>query len=140
MTNVPSDDSGPSDPPPELHSCEPAVDLPGVVFMVPNRHWGFKSISADDHPGVCLEYLEEENLGLLLQGTDANHITSHSEYYFVEPTTENGLTKKTAFRLVVRFFRWHRLRLYFPERYMGRLDEQTLLALRKEIAQLYPEE
>jgi hypothetical protein len=61
-------------------------------------------------------------------------------YYVVAPTKENGLHKLTAFRLVPRHFRLHRLKLYFPERHIGRLDEATLLALRDELARLNPEE
>jgi hypothetical protein len=126
--------------PPEPFDFEPSRDLPGAVFMIPNRHWGFEVVSAVDHPGTCLHYSQTRHDGLLLQGTDANNVLRSHGYYIVMPTAENGLQIPTAFRLTPQYFRRHRLRLYFPQRYLGRLDEDTLLALRDELARLNPEE
>jgi hypothetical protein len=143
MTDLPPDEPDPSDPvdeTPEPFVFEPARDLPGAVLMIPNRHWGFEVVSAEDHPGACLDYSDARREGLLLQGTDADNVRQPRVYHIVAPTTENGLQKRTAFRLVPRYFRLHRLKLYFPERHIGRLDEATLLTLRDELARLNPEE
>lgn len=143
MTNVPPDPwdrHGPPDASTESAILEPDRDLPGAVMMIPNRHWGFETVSAVDHPGVCLNYSHARREGLLLMGTDVDHMRHPHLYYVVEPTPVNGLQKLTAFRLVPRYFRWHRLQLYFPQRHIGRLDERTLLAIRDELARLNPQE
>jgi hypothetical protein len=85
--------------PPEPFDFEPTRDLPGAVFMIPNRHWGFEVVSAVDHPGTCLHYSQTRHDGLLLQGTDANNVLRSHGYYVVMPTAENGLQIPTAFRL-----------------------------------------
>jgi hypothetical protein len=141
MIDEPLDPSDPLEMLPAPSIFEPARDLPGAVLMIPNRHWGYEVVSADDHPSACLDYSEARQSGLLLQGTDASRMPRKARhYYVVAPTKENGLQKLTAFRLVPRHFRLHRLKLYFPERHIGRLDEATLLALRDELARLNPEE
>ena len=120
---------------------DPDRDLPGAVFMIPNSHWGFEVVSADDHPGACVHYFaERRDSGVLLKGTDAENVRHPRFYWNVEPTVENGLDKLTAFHLVPRYFRLRRLQLYFPERHIGRLDGETLRSLREELARLYPEE
>jgi hypothetical protein len=114
--------------------------LPGAVLMVPNRHWGFEVVSATDHPGACTHYREAARDAVLVKGTDAENIRNPRRFYFADPTAENGLQKRTAFELVPRLFRLHRMKLFFPERHLGRLDEATLQALRAELARLHPEE
>jgi hypothetical protein len=137
-----------SDPPEPPASAEPRLepadfrperDLPGAVLMIPNGHWGFEVVSADDHPGACAFYLPERKNGILVSGTDADN-ARRANYLFVDPSEENGLHKLTAFKLVPRYFRLHRLKLYFPERHIGRLDGMTLRTLRDELARLNPEE
>src|SRR5262245_60600205 len=49
-------------------------DLPGAVFMVPNRHWGFESASSEDHPGACAHYSERVREAILVKGTDAENV------------------------------------------------------------------
>lgn len=119
---------------------EPNRDLPGAVLMVPNRQWGFEVVSAADHPGACTHYLSGASNAILVKGTDAEHVRYPHRYFFAEPTEENGLHKITAFELVPRRLRLHRLKLFFPERYLGRLAEVTLHVLRAELARLHPEE
>lgn len=114
--------------------------LPGAVLMVPNRHWGFEVVSATDHPGTCTHYRPGASGAILVKGTDADHVRHPRRYFFVDASPENGLHKQTAFELVPRLFRLHRLKLLFPERHLGRLGEATLHALRAELARLHPEE
>jgi hypothetical protein len=116
------------------------TDLPGAVLRVPNRHWGFEVVSATDHPGACTHYRPRASDAILVKGTDAEHVRNPRRFFFVDAGPENGLRKRTAFELVPRPFRLHRLKLLFPERQLGRLGEATLQALRAELARLHPEE
>ncbi len=114
--------------------------LPGAVVMVPNRHWGFEVVSAADHPGACAHYEPGATDAILVKGTDAENVRNPSRYFFTDATPGNGLHKRTAFELVPRPFRLHRLKLLFAERYLGRLEKLVLQALRAELARLHPEE
>jgi hypothetical protein len=118
---------------------DPAEDLPGAVFMVPNRHWGFEGPTSDDHPGACAHYRERARQAILVKGTDAENVRSPRLFYFVAPRAGNGLSKETAFELVPRYFRLHRIRLFYPERHLGWLDDATLHGLCDELARLHPE-
>jgi hypothetical protein len=131
-------DDAPAPTAPEIF--EPFSALLGVVLMVPNAHWGFEGVTSDDHPGTCTHVATTGQSATLVKGTDADHIRFPRGYYFVDPTEENGLTKQTAFELVPRRFRMHRLRTYFPERRMGQLSGGTLQSLRTELERLHPEE
>jgi hypothetical protein len=127
-----------SDPP--QRPFDPELELAGAVFMVPNRHWGFGSLTSDDHPGACVQHRSGAREGTLVKGTDADNVRNSRKYYCVSPTAENGLRKHTGFELLPRYFRWHRLRLYYPERYLGRLDSSVLHGLCTELGRLNPEE
>ncbi len=123
---------------PELFDAD--ARLPGAVFMVPNRHWGFEVVSAADHPGACTHYQPGANDATLVKGTDADNVRRSHGYFFADASEENGLQKRTAFQLVPRPFRLHRVKLYFPERHLGYLEAAVLHALRAELARLHPEE
>jgi hypothetical protein len=123
---------------PELFDADSR--LPGAVFMVPNRHWGFEVVSASDHPGACTHYQPGAKDAILVKGTDAENVRHPRGYFFADASEENGLQKRTAFRLVPEPFRLHRLKLYFPERHLGYLEAAVLHALRAELARLHPEE
>jgi hypothetical protein len=123
---------------PELF--DPFSALPGAVIMVPNRHWGFEGVTSADHPGACTHVAPQGQGGTLVKGTDPSHVRRPASYFVVAPEAENGLAKPTAFELVPRWFRLHRLKLYFPERLLGRLNEDTLQTLRRELARLHPED
>lgn len=117
----------------------PEQELPGAVLMIPNSHWGIPGVTSTDHPGACAAFLLDRREGVLVSGTDRENVR-RGDYFLVDPTPGNGLTKPTAFKLVPRHFRFHRLRLYFPERHIGRLDDPTLRDLQYELARLHPEE
>jgi hypothetical protein len=123
---------------PEVFDAESL--LPGAILMVPNRHWGFEVVSATDHPGACTHYQADAKDAILVKGTDAENVRNARRYFFADASAENGLQKRTAFELVPRIFRLHRLKLLFQERYLGRLEQLVLQALRAELARLHPEE
>ena len=114
--------------------------MSGAVFMVPNRDWDFESPTSENHPGACLYDQVAERQAVLVKGSDADACPHAPEIFFVAPTSGNGLQKPTAFELVPRYFRHHRLKLFFPERHLGRLDDATLQGLHTELARLGPEE
>lgn len=115
-------------------------DLPGAVYMVPNERWGFESATSSDHPGVCTDYLATGRSAVLLKGTDAGNVWRSRGYHFIAPTPENGLAKLTAFELVPRYVKLHTVLLYYPERFLGHVDDGDLLALRDELARACSEE
>jgi hypothetical protein len=139
-TRFPDEPDDPSGRAADSEPFDADIDLPGAVLMVPNRHWGFEVVSATDHPGACTHYQLGAGDAILVKGTDAEHVRHPRRFFFADASAANGLQKRTAFELVPRPFRLHRLRLFFPERHMGRLDEFTLQALRAELARLHPEE
>jgi hypothetical protein len=138
--NLPREEPEGADIGDETTPFDPAVALPGAVLMVPNPHWGFEGVTSADHPGACTYYRQPSRDAVLVKGTDAENVRYPRRYFFIDPTAENGLQKRTAFELVPRLFRLHRLRLYFPQRHLGRLDETTLRDLRAELARIHPEE
>lgn len=129
------DDSGNN---PQVFDAEKL--LPGAVLRVPNRHWGFEIVSGTDHPGACTHFQAGANDAILVKGTDAENVRNPRRYFFAEPSESNGLTKSTAFELVPRPFRLHRLKLLFSERYLGRLEDSVLEDLRAELVRLNPED
>ncbi|MGF1583047.1 MAG: hypothetical protein ACFCD0_27320 [Gemmataceae bacterium] len=119
---------------------QPDRDLLGEVFMIPNKHWDFENVSSSDHPGACFNYRSAKREGGLVKGTDSAKVRYSWRYIHVEATDQNGLDKRTAFETVPRYFRFHRLRLYYPERRLGNLGNETLQRLRDELARLHPED
>jgi hypothetical protein len=126
--------------PPPTSTLDPERDLPGAIYMVPNEQWEIDSDSSEDHPGACAIYQERTHSAILIKGTDADNLRDLRGYYVVSPTPENGLYKRTAFELVPRYFRLHKVRVFYPERYLGQLDETTLFALCHEMARVCGEE
>lgn len=126
----------------ESEPFNPDTALLGAVLMVPNRVWGFEVVSAKDHPGVCTRYEPGASGATLLLGTDPVGLRKEERAccFCVDPTDGNGLKKRTAFKLVPRRFRLHRLRLFFPERHMGQMEKATLNSLQAALRRLHPEE
>lgn len=122
------------DDPVPTNTLDPDHDLPGAVFMVPNEQWQIDSATSTDHPGACVHYQEHPCSAILVKGTDAVHVRNAPGYCVIDPTPENGLEKPTAFELLPRYFRLHKVRLFYPERYLGQLADATLFALFEELA------
>lgn len=124
----------------EPEAFNAASQLPGAVLMVPNKHWGFGNESSDDHPGACADYQPGETAAIFVQGTDADRIRSLRNYFIVEATEQNGLKKRTAFKLTPHVFRLHKIKLLFANRHLGRLEQSVLEALKTELARRNSEE
>jgi hypothetical protein len=74
-----------------------------------------------------------------LKGTDAASARLQSRATLVvDPTPQNGLTKRTAFPVVPpQVFRLSRVLLLFPERHAGRLDEPVWQELQAELLRVF---
>jgi hypothetical protein len=112
--------------------------LPGSVFMVPDKTWGFEAPGRVDHPGACLDYPPVARECGILKGSTPSWAARWKPTYIVEPSPGNGLRKRTAFDLVPVRIRKHRLRLMYPERWIGRLDDQDFGEILRELRRLFP--
>jgi hypothetical protein len=112
-------------------------ELPGTVFAVPDRHWGFVAVGREDHPGICAEARPETIQAILVKGRDAaTDRGSLRTRFVVEPSLLNGLRKTTSFELVPRIMSLRRVRLLFPDRRMGVLEPGPFTELRRRLVNL----
>ncbi|MCK5716117.1 MAG: hypothetical protein KAH77_01410 [Thiomargarita sp.] len=107
------------------------LEIPGDIYMIPDTHWEITT-SAKDHPGVCITYADEQRKVILSKGTSAHKIPHKYIYAYtiVNPTEKNGLSKSTAFSHITIKIRWHKVKLYYPERHIGRFEQNNLAKLR----------
>ncbi len=124
---------------PDEQEIEPAPlldeEFPASIFAVPDKFWGFYAAGRVDHPGVCVDCHPADGTARLVQGRDAaTRRGSRLRVVTIEPTRGNGLTKPTAFELTPRVMPLHRVRLLYPERYMGRMDHDDFQRLTQRIA------
>jgi hypothetical protein len=121
--------------PDEPQVVDPEHELPGSVYMVPDRVWGFQALGREDHPGACARC----DVGLrqvwMFKGTDpASARLDRYSVLLVEPSAENGLHKTTAFALEPRQVRLHKvLLLHRSTRRLGRLEPAELQSLQAEL-------
>jgi hypothetical protein len=114
-------------------------DLPGTVFAVPDRLWGFEAVGRDDHPGVCAACAPEALEATLVKGRDASTDRGNPrDRFLVEPSRLNGLRKLTAFELVPLYRSLRRVRLLYPNRRMGTLEPDSFAELRRRLTRLFP--
>lgn len=133
-----------AEPPSGVH--RPAWDvthwLPGAVLMVPNYEWDIPGEACLDHPGIGIRAAPGGQAATLIHGTDIDNIRPEFAYRYlvIEPAPGNGLVKPTAFEFTPRYFRWHRLRRLFPDRYLGHLDEVAYVRLLSWLKVMWGEE
>ena len=114
-------------------------ELPGTVFAVPDRHWGFDAVGREDHPDICTAARPETIRATLVKGRDAATDRGPLRTRFVvDPSPLNGLRKTTSFQLVPLTMSLRRVRLLFPDRRMGKLEPVPFAKLRRRLAQLFP--
>ena len=114
-------------------------ELPGTVFAVPDRHWGFNAVGREDHPDICTAARPETICATLVKGRDAaTDRRPRRTRFVVEPSLLNGLRKTTSFQLVPLTMSLRRVRLLFPNRRMGKLEPDLFTKLRRRLAQLFP--
>ncbi|MDA1055123.1 MAG: hypothetical protein O3C40_32275 [Planctomycetota bacterium] len=46
-------------------------ELPGSVYQVPDKMWGFDAVGRIEHPGACTACDVHKRQAVLLKGTDA---------------------------------------------------------------------
>jgi hypothetical protein len=117
------------------------AELPGTIFRVPDRHWGFEAMGREDHPGVCTACVPETLQATLVKGRDAATDRGPARTRFlVDPTDSNGLVKRTAFELVPRRQSLRRVRLLYTNRRMGALEPDLFDELCRRLTALFPPE
>lgn len=109
-------------------------DWTGSIYWIPDRLWGFELVLADGHPGACMG--GDARAACFVQGTDVENDWQRRARERVLPSERNGLHKETSFRLEPRRFRWNRVVLLHPERFVGRLDEADYARLRERLDEL----
>lgn len=96
----------------------------GDVYFSPNHDLRIRNWRTTDHPTVCfdlpLDDIPQQNL-LILKGTDSNGINPfyRSAYLIFKGSP---LVKPTAFSKTPISLPFRTVKLYYPERYLGRLD------------------
>jgi hypothetical protein len=124
--------------PETVEPIAPVELLPGSVFRVPDKFWGFEAVDRVEHPGLCTSCPPRiPGKAEMLKGTGALS-ASWRPTYFVEPSTSNGLKKWTAFELVPFRFPIRRVQLMHPQRWMGRLDDEDFRAIQRELERIFP--
>jgi hypothetical protein len=114
-------------------------ELPGTVFAVPDRLWGFNAVGREDHPDICTEARPETINATLVKGRDAATDRGHPRTRFVvEPSLINGLRKMTSFELVPRTMSLRHVRLLVLDRRMGKLEPNLFAKLRQRLVNLFP--
>jgi len=111
---------------------DPRLAWLGQVFVVPDRHWGFRAPGREGHPGVCLAPADPGQRELpILKGRSGRETSPWPSDFEVQPDEQNGLSKPTWFHLAPRFLSRRHLELMRGERRTGRLsaeDRARLLA------------
>lgn len=134
--------SSPSDDPHTAADPAEADDLvaarlrewTGCIYTIPDKLWGIELVVSDGHPGACLGGDAEHVC--FVQGTDAEHDWRRRSRERVLPSETNGLYKETSFRIEPRRFRWNRVVLFHPERFVGRLEDDDFTRLRERLERL----
>jgi hypothetical protein len=116
----------------------PERDLPGSVYMVPDKFWGFSAVGRTEHPGACTACLSEEQVAILLKGRDAVTLRGKAAHWFVDPSPGNGLEKITAFELLPYRFPLRRVLLMHPQRRVGQLAADDLDGMHRALERLFP--
>ena len=113
--------------------------LPGMVFAVPDRLWGFEAVGREDHPGICTAARPGTGQAILIKGQDAaTDRAPHQTRFVVEPSLMNRLRKTTSFELSPRIRPIHRIRTLFQDHRMGKLEPNLLAKLRRRLVNLFP--
>lgn len=115
------------------HRPQPLVPqevLVGDVLFVKDKVWGFENVKSEDHLGVCAYNHLEQDIPFL-KGTDARNINPRYRALNLvfKPSEKNGLKKMTAFERKPRLLRFNHIKNYYPERHIGRLDEDDQMAV-----------
>lgn len=118
---------------------DPENELPGSVYMVPDRVWRFQAFGREDHPGACARCDVRLRQAWMFKGTDPASVRlDRYSVLLVEPSPENGLSKTTAFALEPRQVRLHKvLLLHRSTRRLGRLEPGQLESLQAELLRFF---
>jgi len=116
-------------------------ELPGSVYKVPDKMWGFDAVGRIEHPGACTSCTPHQRQAVLLQGTDAKLAgRGYPQVVVISPSAPNGLTKPTAFAVEPRIFRLRKVELLAKDRRIGTLEPAELNLLRNALERVWPAE
>lgn len=115
---------------------EPLDDLPGSIYRVPDKFWGFEAVGRVEHPGACVSANTRLQQATLLQGRGAPR--QHGAALVLSPTPLNGLKKTTTFALEPRLFPLRRVALLHADRRLGALSPDELTYALHELQRLFP--
>ncbi len=107
---------------------EPNREMPGHVYVVPDKNWGFEAVGRDDHPGICIDCNEKQRKVRLCKGRDFETLNPkyRASYMVILSDDENGLKKDTAFQQKLTEFRLRKVLLYYKgekPRYIGTINK-----------------
>lgn len=107
-------------------------ELPGSVYMIPDRLWAIQAKGREDHPGACVHCDLSARLSFLNKGTDVYSARKgRFLLVIVVPSAKNGLGKPTAFALDPRRIRMHKLLTFHQgKEWLGRLEEEYFRVMR----------
>jgi hypothetical protein len=125
----------------DIVEVDPGKDLPGSIYMVPDKFWGFEAVGRIDHPGACVFCDVSGGSATLVKGTDLFSARGgRHEILIVDPSAGNGLLKPTAFAIAPRLFKIRRVALLHFDRRLGALETEHLTYLQEQLLRLFPEE
>ena len=106
---------------------EPCTNSMGHVYRVPNTHLDINVVENMDHYCVFTGCDEKQRFAFLHKGTSKIKPKYKAFYTIVEPNLEeNGLSKPTAFEHIPKIVKLHKVKLYYPERHIGKLNQSDL--------------
>lgn len=114
-------------------------ELAGDLFRVPDKWWGFEAYGRVDHPGACVGYVPPGFKATMLQGTDPKSARYNDVHVFVDRDDQNGLLKRTAFKIKPQYFSARRVAM-LADSQIGELADEDLGRMRSELIRLFGED
>lgn len=116
---------------------DPEQDLPGSIYRVPDKIWGFEAVGRVEHPGACMVVDQAQGKAVFLRGTGSTRC-HRSPNITVEPDEHNGLKKRTYFELAPRCLSLRSMVLIHYDRRLGSLTREEHIKALHELQRLFP--
>lgn len=112
--------------------------LEASVYRIPTVLWWFDAPNRRDRPGLCVRCDLTERIAVLCPGRDPGSRYSQGTVVLVDPTPENGLTKRTAFAMTPWTIDLRMLQLIHNDgQRMGRLAADVFDEILVHLAELW---
>ncbi|MFC1848620.1 hypothetical protein ACFL27_00285 [candidate division CSSED10-310 bacterium] len=114
----------------------------GSICHLPDPGWSGENPSRLDQPGVCLSVSRQSKKTIFSRGSDTAvlNLTRYGKVYtIIEPTSQNGLHRRTAFALTPTVFpaRFNKIRLLLADRTVGALEDFELSRMQQELRRIF---